>query len=102
MIAQESIHRIAGALKAAAPVGSKIFLFGSHAKGTAREGSDLDLMVVEPKVDDRIAEANRLYQAIRPFRLPVDILVTSRADFDQWSAVRCTVHNEVARHGREL
>jgi predicted nucleotidyltransferase len=51
MIAQESIHRIAGALKAAAPVGSKIFLFGSHAKGTAREGSDLDLMVVEPKVD---------------------------------------------------
>jgi predicted nucleotidyltransferase len=63
---------------AARPQG--IVLFGSHARGDAGPGSDLDLLVIEGDVPDRAAEMVRLRRVLRPLRIPVDVLVASRSE----------------------
>ena len=51
-------------LQAAHP--RRILVFGSHAKGEARDDSDLDILVVEEKVPDRAAEIVRLNRILSP------------------------------------
>lgn len=62
----------------------RIILFGSHARGDARPDSDLDFLVIEAKVEDRAKEMVRLRRALRPLRIPVDILVYSSEDVARW------------------
>jgi len=62
----------------------QILIFGSHARGEARDDSDLDLLVIETDVADRAAEMVRLRRVLRPLRIPVDLLVYSRSDVDRW------------------
>ena len=69
-------------MQAAQP--ERILLFGSYARGEAREDSDLDLLVIEPEVRDRAAEMVRLRRVLRPLRIPVDVLVYSHADVAHW------------------
>jgi len=64
----------------------KVILFGSHASGRARPGSDLDLLVVadlDGDPDDRIRAVSR---ALRPRAVPLDILVYTQAEFRRFSA----------------
>ena len=42
-------------LQQAAP-GSTVIVFGSCARGDPKEDSDLDVLVVEPEVNDRLVE----------------------------------------------
>jgi predicted nucleotidyltransferase len=69
-------------VEAANPV--RIILFGSHARGDARDDSDVDLLVIEERVEDRAKEMVRLRRALRPLRIPVDVLVYSTADVARW------------------
>jgi len=71
-------------LAEAAPQAEQIVLFGSHANGTADEGSDLDFLVIEPEVENRAREMVRLRRVLRALRVPVDILVYSRAEVERW------------------
>lgn len=51
-------------IRDAAP-GAQVILFGSHARGAPRADSDLDLLVVEPQVEDASREEGRLRRALR-------------------------------------
>lgn len=62
----------------------RIILFGSHARGEAREDSDFDFLVIEKSVDDRAREMVRLRRALRPLRIPTDVLVYSSEDIARW------------------
>lgn len=93
---REAIRR----LLAAAPPGSKVILFGSHARGEADPRSDVDLLVIEPEVTDRIAEMVRLDAALEPMTLPVDILVASSDRFAYWRDTPNTVYYRAAREGK--
>lgn len=62
----------------------RIVLFGSHARGDADEGSDIDLLVIEPEVEDRAREMVRLRRVLRPLRVPFDVLVYSREEVERW------------------
>jgi uncharacterized protein len=84
----------------AAPVGSRVILFGSHARGDARPDSDLDFLVVEPRVADHRAEMVRLHHVLQPLRVPADVLVTSEATFEEWRDTPGTVLYEAAKEGR--
>ena len=83
MITQTQIAAAVNRLAQAAHP-ERILLFGSHARGDAREDSDLDLLVIETSVADRAAEMVRLRRALRPLRIPVDVLVYSSADVARW------------------
>lgn len=62
----------------------RILLFGSYARGDANKDSDLDFVVIEGQVSDRAKEMVRLRRALRPLRLPVDVLVYSTDDVARW------------------
>lgn len=82
MITQPQIAAVVDRLAQGAKP-ERILLFGSHARGEAREDSDLDLLVIETEVPDRAAEMVRLRRLLR---IPVDILVYSRADVERWGS----------------
>jgi len=80
----------------------QVYLFGSHARGDAREDSDVDLLVVEREPfgagHSERAETGRLYRLLAQFRVPNDILVYS-AEEAEWR--RRGRNNVVARAMKE-
>jgi predicted nucleotidyltransferase len=100
---EETIRRAAGALLEAAPPGSEVILFGSHARGKAHAGSDLDFLVVEPEVEDRHGEMVRLRVAldsvIGPLLIAADVLVVSRQRYEHWRDTPSTVYHHAATEG---
>ena len=102
MVDAQLIERAGRLLLEAAPPGSGVFLFGSHARGDARPDSDLDFLVVEPEVRDQHGEMVRLRDALRPLRVAADVVVTSRRVFEEWRTTPNNVLYEAAREGRTL
>jgi uncharacterized protein len=100
LIPSETIERAATTLRAHAPRGSDVILFGSYARGDADSGSDLDFLVVEPTLPSRHAEMVRLRLALRPLRIPVDVLVVSRAVFNEWKSLPNNVIYEANLEGK--
>lgn len=102
MISDQTIALAAGLLQQASPPGSRVMLFGSYAKGTAGNHSDVDFMVVEPQVNGWLRETDRLYRAVRPLRLPIDLIVTTEALFQHKKDSEGTVYHEAYRYGKVL
>ena len=63
---------------------ARIVLFGSYARGDAGADSDLDFLVIEPRVEDRAREMVRLRRLLRPLRIPADVLVYSSEEVARW------------------
>jgi len=101
VIAQEKVNEAAAILREAAPQAT-ILLFGSRGRGDSRPDSDLDLLVVEPRVRSRRKEMARLADLLRPLRIPADVLVFSRAAFDKWSRIPGNVLYRAAKEGKVL
>ncbi len=100
MTDEKTIQEAVDRLLRAAPAGSKVILFGSHARGDADARSDVDLLVVEPNVANRIEEMIRLAEVLQPLRLPVDLLVISAERYDYWRDTPNTVYYRAEREGR--
>ena len=83
----QTVQKAVELLKAAAAP-SRIILFGSYARGDARENSDLDFLVTKPVVTARRREMVRLSDVLRPLRLPADVLVVSDRVFEEWRNIR--------------
>jgi predicted nucleotidyltransferase len=94
-----TIRKAMELLQQAAP-GSTIIIFGSWARGEAKDDSDLDLLVIEPEVSSRLHEMVRLSDVLRPLRIPVDVLVVSKETSEYWADTPNTVFNEAKREGR--
>lgn len=85
----------------AAPAGSRVILFGSHARGEAGEHSDLDFLVIEPSVENWGKESVRLYRTLQR-GVYADVIVVSEESVREWRDVYGTVINSALREGREL
>ncbi len=100
---EQTIERAAQQLWEAAPAGTRLVLFGSHAWGRAGAHSDIDFLVIEPEpVADPAAEAVRLRRALRGMLLAVDILVVSARSVREWRAVPSSLIGAALAEGREL
>ncbi len=64
---------------------ARIWLFGSHARGTATEESDLDICVVLPEVHpvDRLAVSDMAWEVGFAYDLHVSTIVVSEKDFEE-------------------
>jgi predicted nucleotidyltransferase len=57
MVDEATIAEAGRRIGAAAPEGSRVILFGSQARGEATSHSDVDILVIEPEVDNATEEA---------------------------------------------
>lgn len=79
---------------------ARVILFGSGAREETTKGSDLDFLVIERSVDDRIAEAIRLRRALGDIGVPVDIVVLDEAVAERRAKVPGTMVHSAMRDGR--
>ncbi|MHB1469619.1 MAG: nucleotidyltransferase domain-containing protein [Solirubrobacteraceae bacterium] len=86
----------------AAPPRSRVILFGSHARGQAGKHSDLDLLVVEPTVDDPVEESVRLRRTLRGLGLFADVIVVSEDEAERWGETHGSVIHAALSEGRAL
>lgn len=86
----------------ASPPGSRVILFGSHARGDAHEHSDLDFLVIEPEVEDVVKESVRLRRTLNGLRVWADVIVVTEDNVREWRDVWGTVIHAALDEGKEL
>src|SRR5918992_3598326 len=88
MLDDKTIQSAVARLVAAATSPSQVILFGSYARGTADEGSDLDLLVIEREIPNKADEYMRLRDALGRLApdVGIDLLLAASARdiIDRW------------------
>jgi predicted nucleotidyltransferase len=102
MASRDLIEQAGKALAEAAGVDSKVILFGSHARGEERPDSDVDFLVIEPKLADRFGESVRLSRLVGELGVPADVVVVSEAHAREWGAVRGTMLHDALTEGQPV
>ena len=80
----------------------KIILFGSYAHGNPTEDSDVDLLVIERDLPDKLDEMVRLRRLLSPLRIPVDVLVYSEDEVREWGHLPGTALYWALKQGKVL
>jgi uncharacterized protein len=101
MVDDAVIQEAGRRLSQAAP-DARIILFGSYARGEAGKHSDLDLLVIEPSVENPARESVRLRRALGDLVVAADVIVASEERVRQWRDVRGSVIHAALNEGREL
>jgi predicted nucleotidyltransferase len=91
---------VARLVAVAAPL--RLIAFGSAARGPLESANDLDLLVVEPTVANRYSEVVRLQRALRGLLIPVDLVVSSEASYNERCQVAGTLEFTARTEGRVL
>lgn len=81
---------------------ARVMLFGSYARGDARDDSDLDLLVLEPSFADKADEYVRIRSAIGALDVGVDLLLYTDEEFERRSTVPGTLPYRAKREGQWL
>jgi uncharacterized protein len=93
----EVVRRI---VQAALP--HKIILFGSRARGDAHAHSDIDLLVIADSSLPRYRRSAPLYGALSDIPTPMDILVYSPREVEEWNQVPQAFVTTAIREGKVL
>ncbi|MDQ3605141.1 MAG: nucleotidyltransferase domain-containing protein [Gemmatimonadota bacterium] len=80
----------------------RIILFGSRARGNARDSSDYDLLVVLREPIDCAEEQSSLSRKLSDIRPRADVHVYGEEEFEEESGVAGTVAYPAAQHGTFL
>jgi predicted nucleotidyltransferase len=81
---------------------SRVLLFGSQARGTAHEGSDVDLLVVMRNGTDRRCVAVEIRRALGDLPVSKDIVVATPDEIASRGQVVGTVLHTALREGRVI
>lgn len=102
VIDEATINEAARRIADASPPGTRVILFGSHARGEAGKHSDLDFLVIEPEVENATEESVRLRRTLRGLLLAVDVIVASEQEVRDWRDVKGSLIHAALAEGREL
>jgi predicted nucleotidyltransferase len=81
----------------------RIILFGSYARGDARDNSDVDLLVVSAAPAPRGARSAPIIRMLaQEYDLPIDVIVRSPAGLQAWRDVPGSFAQRVAEEGVTL
>lgn len=101
MITQDQINDIVDIIvKNVGP--EKVILFGSYAYGEPREDSDLDILVIKDTNDDRFRRTREIRKYLRGIKIPIDILVYTKAEVEEWKDTKSAFITQIMRNGRVL
>ena len=78
----------------------KIILFGSHARGNAHPDSDLDLLVIIPKIKKMRAESVKVRRALRGLLIPIDVIVASLEQIERLGNMKGLIYHTALSEGR--
>jgi predicted nucleotidyltransferase len=81
---------------------TKIILFGSCARNEMKEGSDIDLLVIEQNYENKGKEMVRLRNAIGNIGLAVDLLVYSQQEINDWGHLPGTALYAGLKEGKTI
>lgn len=102
MVNQEVIEAAVQRLVGAAHTPVKVILFGSYAKGSADEQSDLDFLVVEEEIPSMAEEYSRLRGAIGAIGAGVDVLLYPRHEFERRTNWQTSPVYDAVRTGKVM
>lgn len=102
MINKETIEEVKNRLiKVYNPLA--IYLFGSYAWGNPTEDSDLDLLIVVDKSDEKTYERPRVaYDALFGMGISKDIIVYTKEEFERLSKNITTLGYKIKKEGELL
>jgi uncharacterized protein len=84
----------------------RVVLFGSHARGVAGPQSDIDLLIVTPEGFgpnfSRRKVAAQLWRALARFHVPIDLVLYSEREVDEWRVSSNHLTTRALREGRIL
>ena len=80
----------------------RIILFGSAARGTMGQDSDLDLLVVVPDGVHRRRTAQAVYKSLRGIGFAKDVVVVTESDVKEYGDNPSLIIYPALRQGKEL
>jgi predicted nucleotidyltransferase len=80
----------------------KIILFGSWARGSARDDSDLDLLVVLPKVEHKRKAAIEVLRALNGLPITKDVIVTTPKEIEERGQIVGNVLRPALEEGKVI
>lgn len=80
----------------------QIILFGSTVRNETDIDSDIDVMVVMPDGTHRSKTVRHLYQQLRGFGFPVDIVVATPSLLEQHKDNRGLIYRNILAEGKEI
>src|SRR5205823_537183 len=98
----EIIEEIGVRLARVAPTNSRIVLFRSHTRGETDDGSDYDILVIEPDAADAARESVRLRTELGDLLVPIDVVVIDRARARRHASIQSTIIERALRESRVL
>ena len=105
IISREQLTAIADAIKQTANP-ELVILFGSQARGTANEDSDVDLLIVGNRplneAWSRRREIARIRRCLPPLKVPIDILFFTPDEVLRWKDTTNHIVSEAFREGEVL
>lgn len=104
MISEQTIREAVKRMMAAATSPGQVIIFGSYARGTADEGSDVDLLVVEKEIANKPDEYMRLRDALGRLGpgVGVDLLLCQESEYARRSLVPGTILYRARTEGKVL
>ena len=81
---------------------SQVVLFGSHARGTASEWSDVDLLVILPNVSDKRDAAINIRRVLGDLPVCKDIVVATPEEIARRGHLVGTVLRSALREGKVI
>ena len=94
----EAVRRIAVALNP-----EKIYLFGSHAWGTATMDSDIDLfIIVKDSGQPPYRRSREVYRSLRGIREPIEVMVRTVSEVDKSKNIASSLTKKVLEQGSLL